>query len=341
MTQRAIVSGSLGLVGFAVCERLLADGWTVLGIDNDQRSRLFGKEASTASMADVLRKSPKYEHYAIDIRSKAEMDQVFCKGADLCVHTAAQPSHDWSTTNIREDFHINAVGTLTALEAWHKHCRRAPFAHLSTSKVYGDNPNRLPLDEMETRYDLYPEDKLYNGIPEEFSTDLAIHSFFGVSKLSGDLLAQEYGRNFGLPVTIFRPGCVVGKHQKGVELHGFLSYLAKCIKTGTKYKIYGHKAKMVRCNVHADDLVEAILMAAERPKPGEVYCIGGRGLECSMMEAISELEKRLDKKAVTEYVEQPRQGDHIWFVADSRKLKDNLHWRPKKWLPQILDELCE
>jgi CDP-paratose 2-epimerase len=88
------------------------------------------------------------------------------------------------------------------------------------------------------------------------SIDQSIHSLFGASKTSADLLVQEYGKNFGLYSGVFRLGCITGPGHSGAELHGFLSYLVNCIITGKHYKIFGYKGKQVRDNIHARDLVQ-------------------------------------------------------------------------------------
>lgn len=342
LSATALITGSCGLVGFAACRRLLDSGWNVIGIDNDQRALFFGNGASTSRFAAELTKHPRYAHHAIDVRDADGVLRAFGTGVDLVIHAAAQPSHDWATTHIREDFATNAIGTMNVLEAWRATCPASPFAHVSTSKVYGDNPNRLPFVEQATRYDLEEAHALWHGIPETFRVDECLHSFFGVSKLTGDLLAQEYGRHFGLPVGVFRPGCITGGHHQGAELHGFLNYLMRCVRHGIPYRIFGYKGKQVRDNVHAEDLVEAFLRYADAPRAGAVYNVGGRrSVACSLLEAVAECERRCGREAITEYIDQARTGDHIWWITDTRTLERELGWRPKWSLPAIFDELYE
>ena len=340
MPSKAIITGSAGLVGFAAASRLLKEGWQVTGIDDNQRAQFFGEAASTKTCGQQLMQHQKYKHEFADIRYKGALNMIFERGADLILHCAAQPSHDWAATHILDDWGINAQGTLYALEAWRTHCPKAAFCHISTSKVYGDNPNKMTFMELPTRWEprfLGQQD----GISESFPVDNCLHSFFGCSKLAGDMLAQEYGKNFGLPVGIFRPGCIVGSHQKGVEQHGFLRHLSNCVKESKTYKIIGYAGKQVRCNVHADDLVEAMLLFAANPRPGEVYNIGGRGLDCSIREALNECAARTGRMPVTDYVDTPRRGDHIWYVSDTRKLQRHYDWKPQRTLASIFDELCQ
>jgi CDP-paratose 2-epimerase len=338
---KALITGSCGLVGYAASRRLLDDGFEIVGSDNDERSRFFGAGASTAPMAVELSRSPRYRHVAADVRDAAAVAAAFGAGVDLVIHAAAQPSHDWATTHIREDFAVNALGTMNVLEAWRASCPTAPLIHCSTSKVYGDNPNRLPFIERATRFDLPEGHPTWHGIPEEFRLDECLHSFFGVSKLAGDLLAPEYGNHFGLPVGIFRPGCITGGHHQGAELHGFLNYMMRCVRHGIPYRVFGHNKKQVRCNVHADDLVDAFLRFAERPRPGAVYNIGGRSIACSLLEALAEGEERGGREAIVEYIDRPRTGDHVWWISDARKLERDYGWRPRRGLDSIFDELFE
>ena len=343
--MRAIVTGSCGLVGYATCTRLLSEGYRVIGIDNDRRSFFFGPAGSTQPTLTELTKNLNYTHHNTDIRSP-KAQQLVEEGADLIVHCAAQPSHDWAASNIAEDFGINAGGTLNILQGWYRYCKASsqgpiPFIHVSTSKVYGDNPNTLiTYAELPTRYE--PIGLQYqNGIPTDFPIDNCLHSFFGVSKLSGDLMAQEFGKYYGLPIGIFRPGCITGANHKGVELHGFLQYLAQCVATGKQYTIYGYKGKQVRCNIHAEDLVNAFMLYASRPTPGAVYNMGGRGLDCSLLEAVTTFERLFSRKAALCYTNTPRIGDHQWWISDATQAKLELGWSPKRTLASTYAELSD
>src|SRR5690242_6039948 len=288
----AIITGSGGLIGSEAVRFFAAKGLTVVGIDNDMRARFFGPEASTRwSWTELQRTTPSYTHVEADIRDTTAIDRVFEKyrhDIAVVIHTAAQPSHDWAAREPLTDFTVNAQGTLILLEATRRHCPDAVFLFCSTNKVYGDTPNRLPLVELETRWEL-PASHLFgeHGIDESMSIDATTHSLFGVSKCAADLLVQEYGRYFGLKTACFRGGCLTGPGHSGAQLHGFLAYLVKCAVTGKPYTVFGHKGKQVRDNIHARDLVSAFWHFFERPRQGEVYNIGGsRFANCSMLEAI-------------------------------------------------------
>ena len=237
----AIITGSAGLIGSETCKKFHAEGFEVVGIDNDMRSRFFGDEASTAWQRTQLEQDlgPRYTHFDADIRDEDAIQMLFRdygSEIELVIHAAAQPSHDWAAREPQADFAINAQGTLNMLEATRQFAPDATFIFTSTNKVYGDTPNRLPLVEQETRWEIDPAHRYVAGISEEMSIDQTLHSLFGASKVAADVLVQEYGRYFGLRTGVFRGGCLTGPNHSGAQLHGFLAYLMKCAVTGTPYR---------------------------------------------------------------------------------------------------------
>ncbi len=322
-------------------------GWDVFGIDNDLRATFFGPEASTQWMADSLDTDlPRYRHTPIDIRDSdavTKLVQAVSQDLGLVIHTAAQPSHDWAARDPVTDFTVNANGTLALLEAVRHHAPEATFIFTSTNKVYGDTPNRLPLEEQGQRYELPVGHEWHAGIPETMSIDHSTHSLFGVSKAAADLMVQEYGRYFGMNTAVFRGGCLTGPGHSGAELHGFLAYLMKCTATGRPYKVYGYKGKQVRDNIHSADLVAAFEHVAGGPRSGAVYNIGGgREVNCSMLEAISLCEEITGRDLEWEYVDENRIGDHMWWVGDLSLFKrDYPDWELRYDVRGILEEIYE
>jgi len=345
MARVVIVTGSAGLIGAESCRRFHAGGFDVAGVDNDMRSRFFGAEASTSRQRDALiRTLPRYTHHDADIRDAARVEEIFAAHGSrtgAVIHTAAQPSHDWAAREPLTDFGVNALGTIHLLEAARKHCPEAPFIFTSTNKVYGDAPNHLPLLEMEMRWEMDAAHPCHAGVPETMSIDQTLHSVFGAGKVAADVMVQEYGRYFGMPTVCFRGGCLTGPGHAGTELHGFLSYLMKCCVTGTPYRVFGYKAKQVRDNIHAADLVEAFWQFCEAPRSGAVYNIGGgRHSHCSMREAIALCEQISGNKLSWEYVEQARTGDHMWYVSDLRRFQNDYpNWSQRSTLPQLLEDI--
>jgi CDP-paratose 2-epimerase len=344
----AIVTGSAGLVGSAAVRLFADNGFRVIGIDNDMRSVFFGEEASTAWMQQQLRSTvPGYAHHAVDIRDRDALSRIFAEhGRDIAcvIHAAAQPSHDWAAREPETDFDVNARATLVLLEQTREHCPEARFVFTSTNKIYGDTPNRLPLVERDTRWELDEAHPYHeHGIDESMSVDHSKHSLFGVSKLAADVMVQEYGRYFGMNTVCFRAGCITGAAHAGTHLHGFLSYLVRCAITGTEYKIVGHKGKQVRDNIHAEDLASMFLHYCRDPRPGEVYNVGGgRRVHCSLREAVTLAEGVTGKTMNTRYLDEPRIGDHVWYVSDTRKFEGHYPaWNPVYDLGRIMNELVE
>lgn len=327
MSDVALITGSSGLIGSEAVRFFLERGFKVVGIDNDMRGYFFGPDGSTRACRQQLETLPDYSHADIDIRDLPALKDLYSQYGGrikVIIHTAAQPSHDWAAKEPFTDFHINAAGTLNLLEMTRQYCPDAPFIFTSTNKVYGDTPNRLPLVEDGTRWDLLPEHPLFNGIDESMSIDQSKHSLFGASKAAADVLVQEYGRYFDMPTACFRGGCLTGPQHAGAELHGFLAYLVKCCVEDRTYRIFGYKGKQVRDNIHSQDLVRAFWEFYQAPRKGEVYNIGGgRVNSCSILEAVTLAGEICGKKLKTEYVEQNRSGDHMWYISSLDKFKDH------------------
>ena len=345
MAKKALITGSAGLIGSESVRFFAEKGFNIVGIDNDMRKYFFGDEASTEWNNNLLKEKYKnYRHYKADIRNNEDIEKIFKEHKfDLVIHAAAQPSHDWAAKEPFTDFTVNANGTLVMLENFRKYCPEAVFIFTSTNKVYGDKPNELPLVELEKRWEIEKGHKYWNGIDEFMSIDQSKHSVFGASKVAADIMVQEYGRYFVLKTGTFRGGCLTGPQHSGAQLHGFLAYLAKCVATGQKYTIFGYKGKQVRDNIHSFDLVNMFWHFYQNPRPGEVYnACGARHSNISMLEAIEKLESILGKKAVTEYNETNRIGDHIWYVSDVSKFKKHYpDWDFKYGIDDILKEICE
>jgi CDP-paratose 2-epimerase len=337
------VTGSCGLIGSEVTRRFARLGFSVTGVDSNHRAIFFGPEGDTSWVLGQLRAEiPDYRHSAIDIRDRAAVLNLMTDlKPDLIIHTAAQPSHDRAAEIPFLDFEVNAMGTLHMLEAARRVCPESPFIHMSTNKVYGDRPNTLALTEFETRWD-YADTAFEHGIAEDFSIDQSKHSIFGVSKLAGDVMVQEYGRYFGMPTCCLRGGCLTGPNHSGVELHGFLSYLIKCNVEEREYKVFGYKGKQVRDNIHSEDVASFMYEFWKSPRVAEVYNLGGgKSNSCSIIEAFKMAEDVTGKKMKWRYVDQNRIGDHICYYSDLRKMHTHYpNWGVVKTLPMVFEEIA-
>ncbi|MCO8125201.1 NAD-dependent epimerase/dehydratase family protein [Stieleria sp. TO1_6] len=340
--MRVIITGSSGLIGSAAVRHWDALGAEVIGIDNDMRAEFFGPQGSTRWNQERLESETRdFRSVAIDIRDRERILDLFQnEPPNLIIHCAAQPSHDKAAEIPLLDFDVNAGGTLNLLEATRRHAPEAVFCHMSTNKVYGDAPNELPLQERQTRWD-YARGEDYQGINESCRIDQTMHSLFGASKTAADVLAQEYGRYFGLKTGIFRGGCLTGAGHSGVELHGFLSYLVHVAVTGKPYTIFGYKGKQVRDQIECSDVVKAFEAFARNPRPGQVYNIGGgRQNAASVLECIEMIREISGYRVDYQLSDQNRKGDHICYISDLSKLRsDYPDWDIRVSFQEILTQM--
>ena len=346
--MRILVTGHAGLIGSEAAEHFYKKGHKVYGIDNNKRKEFFGPDGDTSwSLQRLMEACPNLKHYSIDIADREAVESVIGEvRPDAVIHCAAQPSHDLAAKIPHSDFFTNAVGTLNLLEAVRQEVPRAAFVHVSTNKVYGDAPNRIPLFEQRTRWEYSQEraqEFFTKGIGENFTIDQSKHSLFGASKLAGDILAQEYGRYFNMYTGIFRGGCLTGARHSGAELHGYLSYFFKAAKEDRVYTIYGYKGKQVRDQIHSRDVVNAFDEFIQNPRMGEVYNIGG-GYEnsVSILESIERVTQIFQKPFKMKYDPTNRIGDHIVYYSNLDKLRAHYpNWRLSMSLDDIFKEFAE
>ncbi len=341
-TKRMLITGSSGLIGSEAVQYFAERGYLVTGVDNNGRQDFFGPKGDTRpTLNRLLGTVPGFTHHSLDIRNRqGVLDLVADLRPDAIIHSAGQPSHDLAKSRPFDDFHTNAVGTLNLLEATRRAAAETPFVFLSTNKVYGDAPNELQLVELETRWE-YASKEDYEGVDEHCRLDHCMHSLFGVSKASADLLVQEYGRAFDMPTVCFRAGCMTGPQHAGVELHGFLSYLAKTAVQDGRYTIFGYEGKQVRDQIHAHDVCSAIEAWIQDPSAAAVYNLGGgRRSHASVMECIHMLESLLGRGMRTSYDPVARAGDHICYISDTRLFQSRYpHWNLTRTLPDLLEEI--
>jgi CDP-paratose 2-epimerase len=337
-----LVTGSSGLIGAEVCFHFAGLGYSVHGLDNNQRSVFFGPAGDTRwNQRRLQRELPGFAHHELDVRDRAGVLALVDElRPAVVVHAAAQPSHDRAAAIPFDDFDTNAVGTLNLLEAVRRYGSQTPFVHMSTNKVYGDRPNAIALREEPLRWE-YADPAYREGIPEEFPIDASLHSLFGASKVAADVMVQEYGRYFGMPTCCLRSGCLTGPSHSGVELHGFLSYLVKCNLEEREYRVYGYQGKQVRDNLHSLDVARFIHEYVKSPRAGEVYNLGGgKGNSCSILEAFRMVEEVTGKAQRYVFVPENRKGDHVCYYSDLRKTKAHYPaWDVSVRLPEILRQI--
>jgi CDP-paratose 2-epimerase len=341
---KVLVTGSSGLIGSEAVAHFDELGEEVVGVDNNMRADFFGRDGDTTwNLEHLRRRHPRYRHHHVDVRDRqAVLDLFQRERPEVVIHCAAQPSHDLAARRPFDDFDVNAVGTLNLLEATRRHASTPCFIFMSTNKVYGDAPNDLPLVELATRWEYaLPEHR--EGIGEDMRVDRSKHSLFGASKLAADVAVQEYGRYFGMDTVCFRGGCLTGPNHSGAELHGFLSYLVKCAVDRRTFTIYGYKGKQVRDQIHSRDVVAAFESFVRAPRPAAVYNLGGgRENSVSVLEAIRLVEEHTGRPLPHQYAEGNREGDHICYISDLRRLRrDYPDWSITQSLDDIVQQVVE
>jgi len=327
------ITGIAGLIGSTVAEEAVKRGHKVWGTDCDNRGKWFGPNGSVQWRIAELSAMGVQIHRE-DFRQRLGL----VGGADLIVHCASQPSHDWSRAHVVKDFTINALGTVELLEAARNLSPKATFVFMSTNKVYGDAVNDLSYVRDGER--LVPALTSFNeGVDEDFLVDKSLHTPFGVSKTAADLMVQEYSRCFGINTVSFRCGCLTGPGGTAVEMQGFLGYLVKCAVWGIDYMVYGHEGYQVRDNIDAADVAEAVFRYAANPIGG-VYNIGG-GPEnsISIREAVFYLRDHHGLNFRVSWLGPPRKGDHRWWVTNTGRFEAEYPGWKRKPIKEIIDAL--
>lgn len=325
-----IVTGGAGFIGSHATSRLLALGHDVVVIDD--LSRRGSKENLTWLRACGLR------HFArVDVRDRIAIDALLRRhgDADVVLHLASQAAVTTSIVDPRNDFEINALGTLNVLEGVRLQagCRPAVL-YSSTNKVYGAL-DELAIRESDTRYSLVDRAQ---GIDE--TQPLSFHSPYGCSKGAGEQYVTDYARIYGIKTVVFRQSCIYGPHQFGVEDQGWIAWLLIAAMLGRPFTLYG-SGKQVRDALWVEDLVDVYLLAQERIDrvAGQVFNIGGgQSFTLSLLELVAWLETRLARRLEPRHRDR-RPGDQRVFVSCNAKAERLLDWRPRIAPEQGLERL--
>ena len=340
--MRFLITGGAGFIGSNAARRFRELGHGVVVFDS------FVRAASRFNRAWLESVHPDVRFIEGDVRDAEGLRSVLEQPFDVVLHLAGQVAVTTSILDPATDHDVNALGTFKLLEELRRRHAGAPdraplLIYASTNKVYGDTPNRLPLESLEKRLELPESHRYFRGIDTSMSIDSSTHSLFGVSKAAADLLVQEYGRYFEMPTVCFRGGCLTGPQHAGAKLHGFLAYLMKCTVTGTPYTVFGYGGKQVRDNIHSADLVACFQAYQRNPRPAAVYNMGGgRRSNCSMLEAIDVCERVAGRELEWTLSDENRIGDHRWWISDvSDFAADYPDWQPRFGIEEILREMYE
>jgi CDP-paratose 2-epimerase len=340
-----LVTGSLGTIGSEAIAFFDAMGCHVLGVDTCVRQGLLGDSgvsgASARNRQRLLMECRHFTQVSLDVRDRAGVDQLFQRERiDLVIHAAALLRHDAATATAVEDFVVSSTGTLHVLEACRRHRPGAVFVHVSSNLVYGDAPNHLPLQELVTRFE-YADAAWSQGVDEQLTIDQQTHTLAGVGALAGDLLTQEYARSYGLRAGVFRMSSIACPRRAGADDADALTRLIACALNQEPYSIHGSKGKQLHEYLHGQDAIAALWAFAQKPRPGEVYNLGGgKHNAASLLEVIEMIAQRTGKRPQLTYDAKNRIGDHICYYSDLRKLQAHYPgWKLGYSLAAIVDDI--
>ena len=335
--MRILITGGAGMVGSHSAEYFALKNEEVIVLDNLMRSELFGyNKASVEYNWNYLKKYRNIKLIKGDVRNEKDLNKAIGKGVEVIIHTAGQPGVPSSVRMPRDDFSINAFGTLNTLECAREKNKHTIFIYCSTNKVYGENVDKIPLTEQKTRY-------IYNGvsgISEELPTDLTGHTPYGVSKLTGDLYSQEYGYIYGMRTGIFRMSCIYGERQFGFEDQGWVAWFVIATLFNLPITIYGD-GKQVRDLLYVTDLVRAFDKFIQSNLKTEVLNIGGGAdNNLSLLEFFEILKEQTGKQPKTSFSDW-RPSDQKVYISDITKIKTKLNWQPnidvKKGIKRLIN----
>lgn len=317
--MKTLVIGGAGFIGCQVADHSLNKNDQVTVMDNFSRpGTLDNIRWLEAKHGKKLRIIP------ADIRMDNRILQEETADVDIVFHMAAQVAVTTSIINPREDFEMNALGTVNVLEAVRQSPNNPILIFASTNKVYGSLED-VTLVEREKRYEFK---ELKKGINEEHTLDF--HSPYGCSKGAADQYVRDYYRIYGLKTITFRQSCIYGPRQFGIEDQGWVAHFAITALLNRALTIYGD-GKQIRDVLEIKDLIGAYELAIDQIAitQGQIYNIGGGpNNQLSLLELICYLEELLGKKITYQFAEW-RAGDQKIFVADISKAKKDFAWEPK------------
>lgn len=319
--MKVLITGGGGFIGTNLIEGLTKKGFSITILDN------FSRETSVRNREHVKKNYPEVQVIAADVRNFDAVKEAVAN-KDAIIHAAAQVAVTTSVTDPILDKETNIDGTLNVLEAARKYGKAEAILFFSTNKVYGDNVNKVPLEELKTRYDFSGELK-GKGIPENFSIDAKEHTPYGCSKLAADLYMQDYAQVFKMPTVVNRCSCMYGMHQYGNEDQGWLAHFVISAIRKKPISIYGD-GKQVRDALFASDVAALCIRQIEKisEAKGNVFNIGGGPKNIiSVNECLSEISRNTALPAISHHEWRP--ADQKVYYSDIRKAENLLKWAPK------------
>jgi CDP-paratose 2-epimerase len=312
-----LITGGAGFIGVNSARHFAARDWKVTILDN------LSRRGADENLRWLQECAP-VQFERADVRDhQAVAEIVKAARPDVLLHLAGQVAVTTSVTQPREDFEINALGTLNMLEAVRCHSPESFFIAASTNKVYG-TMHDVAIVERNGRYEY---DNLAAGVNE--TQQLDFHSPYGCSKGAADQYTIDYSRIYGLKTVAFRQSCIYGPRQFGIEDQGWVAWFTIAALLGKEITIYGD-GKQIRDVLHVDDLARAYEMAFHHRDRvcGQAFNIGGGpGNTLSLLELVAQLEHQLGRKIPLRW-QQWRPGDQRVFVCDVGKAHAAMGWTP-------------
>jgi len=306
-----LITGAAGFIGSHLCQRLIAQGATVVGLDNFDP---FYDRAIKRDNISRLVQSPLFKLIEGDIRDKALVKAIFQQGNfDTVVHLAAKAGVRPSIEDPVGYVDTNINGTAVLLEAA-REAKIKKFIFASSSSVYGNN-KKVPFSET---------DNVDNPI-----------SPYAATKKAGELICYTYSHLYQIDMTCLRFFTVYGPRQRpDLAIHKF----AQLMEQNKPIPVYGD-GSMERDFTYIDDILDGIVASMKRCKGYAIYNLGeSRPVRLDVL--IAELEKALGKKAlINRLPEQP--GDVNRTFADVQKAVRELNYQPKTHLADGLKRFVE
>jgi len=303
--KKALVTGCAGFIGSHLVDKLLEQGYEIIGIDCF--TDYYPREIKEANIANALNRK-NFEFMEQDI---LEIDMGEFPDVDYIFHLAAQAGVRASWGKSFEIYTRNNIEVTQKLLEFYKDRKIKKFVYASSSSVYGDA--ELPMRE----------DSLLKPV-----------SPYGVTKLAGENLCYLYWKNYNVPTVSLRYFTVYGPRQRpDMAIHKFV----KAILNEEEITVFGDGTQ-TRDFTYVDDVVEANLLAAEKDLAGGVFNVGG-GSRVSVNELIKLLEEITVKKARINYIEKQK-GDVRDTLADTGKIS-GMGWKPKVKIEKGLKRFVE
>jgi CDP-paratose 2-epimerase len=318
MKDNYLITGGAGFIGTNLADYYLSKNKNVTIFDNLSRS-------GTKENLDWLQQQHgnRLRFVKGDVRSADRVLVDLVESAEVVYHQAAQVAVTTSVTNPREDFDVNALGTLNVLEAVRLSSSKPIVVYSSTNKVYGKMED-VEIVEKDGRYEYA---SINTGVPE--TQPLDFHSPYGCSKGCADQYMIDYSRIYGLKTIVFRQSCIYGPHQFGIEDQGWVAWFSIRAMQNLPITIYGD-GKQVRDVLYVEDLIRAYEAAIDNIAitKGRAYNMGGGPKNTlSLLELITILEEHFGIELDYQF-EEWRHGDQLIYVSDIQKAKEDLKWMP-------------